>query len=747
MPQRRSDRPVEVRVVGMPRFRTASGPWRDLPVKNAALLLAFAAVEGHRPRWEAASLVWTGANALENMRQCILRLHRALQGGAKLLVGRESLCLSEAVVVDASGNFADACRRFETGDLLPALQLDMLTEFGSDWLQRARRRWAEARAQAFMGEAGRRAAADDVGGAVQLLQKAFDADPGHRALACELARCQRAIGLPAAADTTLARHRKVTPESAISTPPAAADVEAFGLEATTFVGRERELSSMRQANDEGRAFALVGEPGIGKTSLLQRYGHGTPGLVHVGARDGDVRAPYSTATRWLRRCLSEWGLPDDRQVVGELARILPQLGNPPGGAGVAGVLEQAQIQALRHAHAHGMSALLVDDLHDADSASMAVLRRALVTVEGLRFGFAARTTGATLPEALNDWRSRNGAQVVVVAVPPLSPAEVARLLGQAKAHSAHARASAGNPFRLRELVRARARQADPSASRAPGDEQSRAEPSFRKPSPAAEALAALAAVAGSDFDASLAASALGMAPSTVDDAMVELRQAGTFEGDAFAHDLLREQVRASLHDGTARRWHSTIAAVLAAGPAPSPGRVADHHAAAAEWASAARWAEVAAAHAALVGQRSDQLARLDEAAAWYDRIGRARKAWGVRARAIEPCLYVQGSEAAMARAARVAAEAASPADLATVDAQRARIAVLQQRGSAALRFARSARKTPGVAASAAAFAAVAETYVLASRGNVTRALATITPLMSRVRRFRNAQTRQELWSA
>jgi DNA-binding CsgD family transcriptional regulator len=147
----------------------------------------------------------------------------------------------------------------------------------------------------------------------------------------------------------------------------------------TLIGREAESSALAAACDavragNGRCVLVTGEAGIGKTRLV---GHalaqaGLP--VYTGAARSTVAEPYAAVAQVLRDCLRQ--SPDLFQSGAALApycaRLLPELGVPPQDAG-----ESALVEALRGVFAiagsRGPAAVVLDDLHWADEATLALL--------------------------------------------------------------------------------------------------------------------------------------------------------------------------------------------------------------------------------------------------------------------------------------------------------------------------------------------------------------------------------------
>jgi DNA-binding SARP family transcriptional activator len=161
--------------------------------------------------------------------------------------------------------------------------------------------------------------------------------------------------------------------------------------ASPFVGRARELSSlnclMKLASDgNGQVALLGGEAGSGKSRVLRELAHVAVKqgvLVLYGSCDPIVDAPYQPFLEALEFLLE---LSDRRalaQVLGsgrdELARLLPELGDPPaeaiGNAEVARRVLHSAVRALvTHVSRERPLLLMLDDMHWADGPSLELFR-------------------------------------------------------------------------------------------------------------------------------------------------------------------------------------------------------------------------------------------------------------------------------------------------------------------------------------------------------------------------------------
>ncbi|WP_274562257.1 ATP-binding protein [Streptomyces spiramyceticus] len=166
------------------------------------------------------------------------------------------------------------------------------------------------------------------------------------------------------------------------------DVETRSV-SPVFVGRAGELAQLTHAlarADAGEPQALLvgGEAGVGKTRLVEEFFSAAcesgavvavGGCVEIGA-DGLPFAPFSTALRALRRRLPDEVAAAAAGQEGELARLLPELGETTHGQhtedGMTRLFELT-VRLLERITAERTVVLALEDLHWADTSTRHLL--------------------------------------------------------------------------------------------------------------------------------------------------------------------------------------------------------------------------------------------------------------------------------------------------------------------------------------------------------------------------------------
>ena len=339
---------------------------------------------------------------------------------------------------------------------------------------------------------------------------------------------------------------------------------------------------------------MLGEAGLGKTRLIGEFvaeaGPESAQVLVVSARPGDAGVPYASLGRALRAVIEHRPTSLEPAQRNELARVLPEIESQAAIA-VTGhrlTLHAALEALLRDAHADGLAALVIDDLHFADGASLEMLQE-LVLAEGLgdlRWGFAQRPAEGDAAVEAFAAALEEAHRVEFVALGALDEATMHELVDSlgldrydpARLAPLLVRHTGGNPLyaleTLRHLVATDAHALDDGLPR-PASIRHLIERRLRQLSAPALALARIAAIAGVDFSIELAEQVLDTRALALTDPWRELEAAQVQRDFAFAHDLVLEATLAGIPAPIAAHAHGAIAAFLEV-RGHAPARVAAH---------------------------------------------------------------------------------------------------------------------------------------------------------------------------
>ena len=358
--------------------------------------------------------------------------------------------------------------------------------------------------------------------------------------------------------------------SGLSHPPS-------GVEQRELLGREREreqLSALVEGAREGRSGSLVlrGEPGVGKTALLEDTLARAGGMRVLRATgvESETELPFSGLSQLLAPLtsrLDELPAPQRAALAGALA-----LGPPAPGDPLAAGLATLSLLALG-AEDDGLLAC-VDDAHWMDAASLGALAFASrrFGAEGVGLLFAARPNvpspldAARLPKLeLAGLAEAPARELLARTSPGLAPSVAARILDTAR----------GNPLVLLEVPRALSQ--DEAAGKRPLGEPLRAgvavEQAFLHQVEAeADSVkrALLVAAAAEQDDADVLRAALTAADATWDD-FERAERAGIISlegGVRFRHPIMRSSVYHAAPAADRRSAHRALADSLAADADP-----------------------------------------------------------------------------------------------------------------------------------------------------------------------------------
>jgi predicted ATPase len=345
------------------------------------------------------------------------------------------------------------------------------------------------------------------------------------------------------------------------------DIPTSLLRPSRLVGRDRERTDLRTAWAEQRVFWLLGEAGLGKTRLIGEFadeataGRESAHVLVASARPGDAGVPYASLGRALRAVVAQRSTRLDPEQLNEVARVLPEIDG--GHASLVPrhrfALHSALEALLRDAHAGGLVALVIDDLHFADGASLETLQ-GLVLAESLselRWGFARRPAEGDAAIEAFAAALDEAHRVEFVALGALDEAamhELVASLGLDRLDPAHLaplliKHTGGNPLyaleTLKHLIATGARSFDDGLPR-PQSVRHLIERRLRQLSATAIALARTAAIAGVDFSIELAEEVLGTRALALADPWRELEGAQVVGGTAEAAPKMGAAPRGAL---------------------------------------------------------------------------------------------------------------------------------------------------------------------------------------------------------
>ena len=357
-----------------------------------------------------------------------------------------------------------------------------------------------------------------------------------------------------------------------------------GAPGRPFVGREKELEELRTALDLGAArrgsvFLITGEPGIGKTRLMQE-------VADVALNQG-----------WrvlIGRCWEEGGAPAYwpwiqvvRAAGGEFERLAaPIPDSAPGGADPDSVrfrLFDAATRFLLGAARLRPLLIVLEDLHAADVSSLLLLRfvgeaidqSPILVLGSYREGESrVHEQGRLFGELLRVSHRITLRGLSVDEVETYAASVVGDRVARPVAPRLHA-VSGGNPFFLGELVRLLAanglferadeRITDPML-RVPEEVRTLIRRRVAGLSPEAMATLRVAAVIGRAFDLRVLDHISQLSTSRLLDVLSEAMEAGalveTGTRYSFVHELVRETLYEDLPASQRRELHLTIGRVL-----------------------------------------------------------------------------------------------------------------------------------------------------------------------------------------
>ena len=373
------------------------------------------------------------------------------------------------------------------------------------------------------------------------------------------------------------------------------------MAAPVFVGRARELAELDAALGrvrEGRPSAVLvgGEAGVGKSRLAGEFGARARAAGAVRVLSGyclDLSAeglPFAPFTGVLRELVRDLGTDGVAALLPgggarDLARLLPELGEPSGGGdpGEARARMFEQVLALLgHLAGAGPVVLVIEDAHWSDRSTRDLLaflignqhalNGVLIVVtfrsDELHRGHPLRPVLAELGRL--GWVAR-------LEVPRLTRRELtslaAGLLGREPGWELAERVfqrSEGNPLFLEALLRSN----ESTGSDLPESLRDLVLADVERLPAQAQAVLEALAVAGQWCGHGLLAAVTGIGDDVLLGALRLAVAANVLvlEGDgyAFRHALIREAIVGQVLPGAKTRWHVRLAEALAANPSLVP---------------------------------------------------------------------------------------------------------------------------------------------------------------------------------
>jgi DNA-binding SARP family transcriptional activator len=511
---------LSVRLLGSPEVlldaRLLNLPRR----KTRALVYYLAAHPRPLTRDHLLGLFWPDlerAAAQHTLRTTLHSLRKSL--GPAFVVEEDSLSLAPDVEVDA--------RLFESNLQLPVTNLqsliatldlyraDFLDGFSlpdtpsfDDWAAAERERYRRLAVRGWSALGQQHEAQQNYRAALDALDRALAFDPlqedvqraalrlhylsGDRAGAIRRYETLRKLldaemAVPPMAETRALYDAIITDQLPVTPPqrqpPVSISQSPLAPAPLPFTGRASELHTL-SALAASRKLALIeGEPGIGKTRLVEEYLRASGAMTLIGrGRELEQALPYQPVVEALRTLLdrADWptlhaGLRGNVSPLwlNEIARLLPELSpanlqspmtHYPSAADEPRLWEGTH-QFLAALSRHHPVALFLDDLHWADDSTLALLgylarrARAEAASAPITFLATARPTAPRSPlAALLQALTREGCleRLPLSRLAPKDITALARHLSPTYAPPLAEwlnRAAEGNPYILTELVR------------------------------------------------------------------------------------------------------------------------------------------------------------------------------------------------------------------------------------------------------------------------------------------------------
>ncbi|KPF66780.1 hypothetical protein IP84_14810 [beta proteobacterium AAP99] len=764
---------LSLQLLGAPAVVRADGSSTQLE-KRAAGLLALVALQPGSSRAHAAALLWPDSeNPRRALRQQLLRFRRSF--GLELIEGEDVLRLSPVLRVEALDGGA--------GELLGTLSFEDCGDF-ADWLATERDRRRGGAAAQLNQKLTAAQAEGDLDAALQaaqeLLRTDFESEVYHR----NLMRVHYLRGDMAQAQAVYARLKQhlhtrygVAPsqeteqlarasQQAVAAQSASASrlptVPVTVLRPPRLIGRQTELLQVRAAWAQSRAVLVLGEPGLGKTRLLNEVIVGRRALLAQG-RPGDSGVPYATLARMLRSLIDHFELVLDEAQRLSLARLLPELAPgtvlPAEAPGLA--LRQTVEAAIAAAHQDGapLEVMVIDDLHFADDASIEMIQSLISALHRqLDFALAQRPGEGSAAAGMLRAQLEEARFMEPLVLAPLREHEVAELIDSLDIEDLDTQALAapltrhtgGNPLFALETVKQGLATGQLRAGQLPQPDAvgTLIERRLKQLPEKAIALARVAAIAGPDFSIQLAEHCMGMRALALTDVLNTLQDAQVVRDAGFAHDLVADAVLRSIPALIARALHADVARWLEVHNG-EPARMASHWLAAGEAQSALPWLHRAAQRAMQTLRPREAVGFLLQAMEIEDRLGQRAAAFKSLEIVVDLRLRVDLDETLLSQLDLLDRLASSPGEeivalLARADYCMHRMETLDAGRQAAARAAELAHATGDAAHLNEAQSTLAVLEVMS--GRTAEALALVDEFLPRARTWPDDEPRCNLLS-
>ena len=369
------------------------------------------------------------------------------------------------------------------------------------------------------------------------------------------------------------------------------------------VGRERELSSLESALEEARdgrglMVALVGEPGIGKSRLAHEIARHAEANGFVTAwtssRSYASAFPYHLVGQLVAQLLPAHadgtdaalraaGIDAEGDTLETWARVLDDVSGATSGdgtelvdlspAGRQRMLVHALGALLRAASRTSPTLIVLDDLHWADPASLAVVEELLTIIPELRVALLATYRS----NWSHGWEGRSAYEQINLR--PLRPEDARRMAAELVTGRALPEdlteqvleRSAGNPLFLEELLHGEGGSGAGEPKRLPASIHEMLLARLDGLPAESRRVLQLASVVGMEFDERVVVDLAEADADATDDALRGLQRAeliqvrGNGGGDrsfVFRHPLIHEVAYGSLVTTARRVMHGRVGAWL-----------------------------------------------------------------------------------------------------------------------------------------------------------------------------------------